>query len=68
MDGNVLSVTVVHEYSATLADSYATSFNAMGYPLSLEKANLNNIALMLIVQNENSLEFIYSDKWYDLKL
>ena len=40
----------------------------MGYPLSLEKANLNNIALMLIVQNENDLEFIYSDKWYDLKL
>ncbi len=66
--GSVLSVTVVHEYSSTLADAYATAFNAMGYPLSLEKANLNNIALMLIVQNENDLEFIYSDKWYDLKL
>ena len=68
INANTLSVTVIHEDSATYADSYATAFNVMGYPLALNIANQNDIALMLIIQNKNGLEFIYSDKWYDLKL
>ena len=63
---NVLSATVVHEISATYADAYATAFNAMGADLAIETANKNNIALMLIVQNDNNLDIIYSKKWYDL--
>ena len=80
---NILSVTVLHDNSATYADAYATAFNAMGPELAIDIANQYNIALMLIVQeapaekeapeeetpaeeNENNVNFIYSNKWYDL--
>ena len=66
IEHNVLSATVVHEISATYADAYATAFNAMGADLAIETANKNNIALMLIVQNDNNLDIIYSKRWYDL--
>jgi len=38
----------------------------MGVDLAMKIANKNNIALMLIVQNNNKLDIIYSNKWYDL--
>ena len=66
IDHNILSVTVAHGISATHADAYATAFNAMGVDLAMKIANKNNIALMLIVQNNNKLDIIYSNKWYDL--
>jgi len=66
IDHNILSVTVAHDISATHADAYATAFNAMGVDLAMKIANKNNIALMLIVQNNNKLDIIYSNKWYDL--
>ena len=66
VDNNILSVTVIHESSATYADAFATAFNAMGPELAIKIANKNDIALMLIIEFNNELEFIYSNKWYDL--
>ena len=63
---SILSVTVIHETSATYADAYSTAFNAMGRELAMNTANNNNIALMLIIENDNKINIIYSDKWYDL--
>ena len=68
ISNNILSVTVVHESSATYADAYATSFNAMGSEMAIEIANKNGIAVMLIIERNNEIEFIYSNKWYDLSL
>ena len=51
--------------SATYADGYATAFNAMTVNKSLEIANANDIALMLVVQNGSDIELLFSDKWYD---
>ena len=62
----ILSVTVVNDYSATYADAYATAFNAMGLNRAIEIANNENIATMVIYQNDESVEINYSDKWYDL--
>ena len=33
-----------------------------------EIANKNGIAVMLIIERNNEIEFIYSNKWYDLSL
>ena len=66
IDHNTLSVTVVHESSATYADALATALNAMGPELAIKIANSNDIALMLIKYTKNDFEFIYSNKWYDL--
>ena len=66
IDNNILSVTVVNEFSATYADAYATAFNVMGKDKALEIANINNIALMIIFENDNNIDIIFSDKWYDL--
>ena len=62
----ILSVTVVNDYSATYADAYATAFNAMGVNRAIEVANNENIAIMVIYQNNEAVKINYSDKWYDL--
>ena len=62
----ILSVTVVNDYSATYADAYATAFNAMGLNRAIEVANNENIAIMVIYQNNEAVKINYSDKWYDL--
>ena len=62
----ILSVTVVNDYSATYADAYATAFNVMGLNRAIEMANNKNIAIMVIYQNDEAVDIIYSDKWYDL--
>ena len=63
-----LSVTVVHKNSATYADALATAFNVIGYPESIEYANKNNIALMLVVEIDNEFKLMFSDEWYNLGL
>tara|TARA_Y100001954_G_C15808237_1_gene603801 strand:- start:1835 stop:2824 length:990 start_codon:yes stop_codon:yes gene_type:complete len=68
ISNDILSVTVVHEYSATYADAYATAFNAMGPKKAIDIANNNNIALMAIIDNGVGIQNLYSNKWYDLKL
>ena len=65
---NILSVTIVNETSATYADAYATAFNAMGVKKAIDVANNNNIASMIIFKDEDNVDIIYSDKWYDLFL
>ena len=62
----ILSVTVVNDYSATYADAYATAFNAMGLNRAIEVANNENIAIMVIYQNNEAVKINFSDKWYDL--
>ena len=59
----ILSVTVLHESSATYADAYATALNVMGLEKALDKSNELNIASMFILEND---EIVYSNKWYDL--
>ena len=68
IDNNILSVTVAHEYSSTYADAYATSFNAMGSDNAIRIANKNNIALMIMVLDNDDVINLYSDKWYDLNI
>ena len=74
IQNNILSVTVIHNESATYADAYATAFNAMGAELALKIANENDIGLMIIIlnnseeQTSNKVDFIYSKKWYDLTI
>jgi len=68
ISNNILSVTIVNETSATYADAYATAFNAMGVKKAIDVANSNNIASMIIFKNEDNVDIIYSDKWYDLFL
>ena len=63
-----LSVTVAHKTSATYADALATAFNVIGYPESLDYANKNNIALMLVVELDNEFKLMFSDEWYNLEL
>ena len=60
-----MSVSVISDISATYADAYATAFNAMGAELALSLANKEDIALMLIVNNSDNVEILYSNKWYD---
>jgi len=63
-----LSVTVVHKRSATYADALATAFNVIGYPESIDYANNNNIALMLVTEIDGEYELIFSNEWYNLGL
>ena len=36
IDNDILSVTVINDYSATYSDAYATAFNAMGKSKAIE--------------------------------
>ena len=65
IENEILSVSVISDISATYADAYATAFNAMGAELALSLANKEDIALMLIVNNSDNVEILYSNKWYD---
>ena len=62
IDNDILSVTVVHEYSSTYADAYATSFNAMGSDNAIRIANENNIAIMIMTLDGDEEINLYSDK------
>ncbi len=67
IDNDILSVTVINEYSATYSDAYATAFNVMGMNKAIEIANKNEIATMIIFKNDNDvIDIVFSDKWYDL--
>ena len=66
INNKILSVTVLHESSATYADAYATAFNAMGMIKAIDIANKNNVAIMVIYKNDDVIDIIFSDKWYDL--
>ena len=68
IDNDILSVTVINEYSATYSDAYATAFNAMGKIKAIEISNKNNIATMIIYDNNDDIDIVFSDKWYDLFL
>jgi hypothetical protein len=37
----------------------------MGLDRAIEIANNENIAIMVIYQNDETVDIIYSDKWYD---
>ena len=63
INNKILSVTVLHQSSATYADAYATALNVMGLEKALDKSNELNIASMFILEND---EIVYSNKWYDL--
>ena len=63
ISNKILSVTVLHQSSATYADAYATALNVMGLEKALDKSNELNIASMFILEND---EIVYSNKWYDL--
>jgi thiamine biosynthesis lipoprotein len=61
------SVTVLSTVSSAHADAFATALNVLSISESLDLANNENIALMLIVEGVNGdNEFIFSNKWYDL--
>ena len=64
---DALSVTVLSTVSSAHADAFATALNVLSINESLDLANNQNIALMLIVEGVNGdNEFIFSNKWYDL--
>ena len=62
------SITVISTDSATQADAYATALNVMGYKEGLKFANKYEIPAMFIIDNNDELELIKSQKWYDLQL
>lgn len=67
INNDALSVTVLSTVSSAHADAFATAFNVLSISESLELANNENIALMLIIDGVNGQnEFIFSNKWYDL--
>ena len=67
INNDALSVTVLSTASSAHADAFATAFNVLNISESLELANNENIALMLIIDGVNGQnEFIFSNKWYDL--
>ena len=68
IENDILSVTVINEYSATYSDAYATAFNVMGKSKAIEISNKYNIATMIIYNNNDDIDIVFSDKWYDLFL
>ena len=67
INDDALSVTVLSTVSSAHADAFATALNVLSVSESLELANNENIALMLIIDGVNSdKDFIFSNKWYDL--
>ena len=68
INNDILSITVINEYSATYSDAYATAFNAMGRIKAIEISNKYNIATMIIYDNNDDIDIVFSDKWYDLFL
>ena len=38
----------------------------MGMKKAIDIANKNNVAIMVIYKNDNVIDIIFSDKWYDL--
>ena len=65
IDNEIVSVSVISKTSATYADAYSTAFNAMGSELALKIANKEDIALMLMINDNDNVEILYSNKWYD---
>ena len=65
IDNEIISVSVISKTSATYADAYSTAFNAMGSELALKIANKEDIALMLMINDNDNVEILYSNKWYD---
>ena len=71
INNNLLSVTVINYEDipvTTIADAFATAFNAMGYTKAYDFANKNNIAALFILENEGDMSIVKTQKWYDLKL
>ena len=71
INNNLLSVTVINYEDipvTTMADAYATAFNAMGYEKAYNFANKNNIAALFILDKEGDVSIVKTQKWYDLKL
>ena len=68
ISGNLESITIISQESATLADAYATAVNVMGFEQGYEFVNTNNIAALFIVREEGELKLIKSQKWYNLEL
>lgn len=71
INNNLLSVTVINYEDipvTTMADAYATAFNAMGYAKAYNFANKNNIAALFILEKEGDISIVKTQKWYDLKL
>ena len=67
INDDALSVTVLSTVSSAHADAFSTALNVLSVSESLELANNENIALMLIIDGVNSdKDFIFSNKWYDL--
>ena len=62
------SITVISINSATRADAYATALNVMGYKEGMKFANKYEIPAMYIINNNDELKLIKSQKWYDLQL
>ena len=63
---NVLSVTVVDEYSATKADAYATAFNVMSLGESIELSDSLNIKLKIIYLNNGIIDIFESKSWQNM--
>lgn len=68
ISGNLESITIISQNSATIADAYATAVNVMGFERGLDFVNSNGIAALFIINEEGELKSIKSQKWYDLEL
>ena len=65
-NNNVLSVTVVDEFSTTIADAYATAFNVMSLEESIELSHSLDIKLKIVYLNNGIIDTFESISWQNM--
>ena len=63
---NVLSVTVIDEFSTTKADAYATAFNVMSLEESIELSDSLDIKLKILYLNNGIIDIFESKSWQNM--
>ena len=60
---NILSVTVTSKISSMEADAWATAMNVMGADRGLELAEQENISVLYIINDNDTIKFLKSNNW-----
>ena len=63
---NVLSVTVIDEFSTAKADAYATAFNVMSLEESIELSDSLDIKLKILYLNNGIIDIFESKSWQNV--
>ena len=66
INNKILSVTVLHESSATYADAYATAFNVMSLDESIKLSESLDLKIKIIYLSDGSIKFFESKSWQNI--